>query len=153
MKTLFEGIYTQFKASDALEASVTGLYNTKAKPNATFPYIVYSLVSAVTDWDMGNNTYKDVMIQFNIFSDTPSSEEARDIFDLLEGDVDAGTGFNFFNLSVDNYNTLIMSPDTAILTQVDKIWQYNVTYNVLLNKTGVNVTERFYGNLYNLMGI
>ncbi len=152
MKDLFKGIYDQFLADSNLVNNFTAMYNTQAPSNAVYPYIVFSLVIGEEDYD-SDNYYEDLLIQFNIFSDAKSVETICDLYNYLKGNTNAGEGYDFFQLIVDNYDTLIMKRDTYRLLQVEKIWQYNVTYRVELRYTGTTTTERFYGNLYNLIGM
>jgi len=152
MKDLFEAIFTRFTEDADLFGSVTGMYNTEAPANAAFPYIVFSLVSDVQDFD-SDSILEDTLIQFNIFSDESSSSEVCDIFEYLKGITVEGTGYDFYELAIDNYTTLILKRETAQLFQVEKIWQYNVTYQCLLNYTGEVAVEKFYGNLYALLSI
>lgn len=151
MKEVFAGIYTHFEA-DPLAASVTGMYNTKAPPNVTFPYIVFSLLGITPDID-STQQWETCLIQFNIFSKTSSSEEICDIYNLLKGDPVAGEGYDYFELLVDDYDTVILERESALLRRVENWWQYNVTYRLMMVKTGVAATEKFCGNFYNLLSI
>ena len=90
---------------------------------------------------------------FNIFSYEPSSSEVCDIFEYLKGVTVEGTGYDFNELNIDNYTTLILKRDVARLFQVEKIWQYNVTYHCMLNYTGEVAVEKFYGNLFALLSV
>ena len=153
MKTTFAAIYTRFLADTNLVGSVTGLYNTKAPSNAVFPYIVFSLTSNTEDFD-SSNFYEDAVIQFSIFSDAKSPEEVCDIYEYLTGDRDDDTsGFDFHTLLVDNYTTLAMMRNTSNLIQVDKVWQYTVNYELLMNYTGEGAAAEFISQFYALMGM
>lgn len=152
MKTLFEAIYNRFVADDTLYASVNGLYNTEAPQNASFPYIVFSLVSDVQDFD-SSNLIEDTLIQFNIHSNASSASEICNIFEYLKGSTVDGTGFDFYELVIDNYTTLVLKRDVARLFREEKVWTYNVTYRCLLNYTGEVATERFCNNFYGLLGL
>lgn len=151
MKELFTGIYSHF-AEDPLAAAVSDMYNTKAPSNATFPYIVFSLVVGSHDID-SSQYWENPLVQFNIFSNEASSDEVCDIYNLLKGDAAAGEGYDYFELLVDDYNTVIMQRTTYILMPVEKVWQYTVTYRLMLTYTGESATARFIGKLYNLVQI
>ncbi len=152
MKKLFEAIYSKFEADANLLAAVTDLYNTEAKPNAVFPYIVFTLIVNTIDIDSSQN-WEDYVLQFNIFDDSASPETICDIYELLKGDTGAGTGFDYFDLSIEDYTTVIMQRDNSRLLRVDKIWQYNVMYNVRTVYTGEVASEKYWIHFYNLMGI
>jgi len=152
MRNLFEALYTKFQADAALLAAVTNLYNTQAPTNAVFPYIVFQLISNTTDLDSSYN-WEDYMLQFNIFDKNASSGTICDIFKLLKGDVSAGTGFDYFNLLIDEYTTVIMDRELSRLLFIDKIWQYNVNYSLRTIYTGESAVEKYCIQMYNLMGI
>lgn len=154
MQTLFNAIYARFTTLKAASAigDATDMYNTEAPSDAVFPYIVFSLVSDVQDFD-SDSLFEDTLIQFNIFSDNSSTIQVCEIFKALKGVTIEGTGYDFFQLVVDDYNTLQLKRDNSNLTKVKKVWQYNVTYLCLLDYTGEVAVEKFYGNLYALMNI
>ncbi len=154
MQTLFTAIYARFTTLKAASAigDATEMYNTKAPEDAVFPYIVFSLVSDVQDFD-SDSLMEDTLIQFNIFSDKSAVTQVCAIFEALKGVTVEGTGYDFYELSVDNYTTLLLKRDAARLIKADDVWQYNVTYMCLLDYTGEVAVEKFYGNLYALMNI
>ena len=152
MRKLFEGIYTKYTEDTALAAAVTGLYNTEAPSNAVFPYIVFALISNTIDIDSSQN-WEDYIIQFNIFDDDPSSGDISDIYELLKGDTAGGTGFDYFDLLIDDYTTVVLQRESATLLYIDKVWQYNVTYSLRTVYTGESAVEKYCLHMYNLMGI
>lgn len=152
MKTLFTAIYERFTNESDLYASVNGMYMTQAPDNVEYPYIVFSLVSDLQDFD-SSSILEDVLLQFAIYSDDRSPSEACDIFEYLKGNTALDTGYDFYALSVDDYNTLILKRETATLLKVEGIWQYVVTYRCILDYTGEVAQTRFYGDLYALMSI
>lgn len=154
MQTLFTAIYARFTTLFGASqiGAATDMYNTKAPEDAVFPYIVFSLVNDVQDFD-SDSVMEDTLIQFNIFSDKSAVTEVAAIFEALKGITIEGTGYDFYELSVDDYTTLVLKRDASQLIKVDDVWQYNVTYMCLLNYTGEVAVEKFYGNLYALMSI
>ena len=152
MKDLFKGIKDQFDSDSNLNTNFTAIYISEADPKAVYPYLVFDLVSNVEDFT-SSDFIETAIIQFNIFDDSRSVENICDLYNYLKGDTSQSEGYDFFELTVQNYNTLCMIRDTSILTKVKQIWQYNVTYKVMLDYTGTATTARFYGNLYNLIGI
>jgi len=126
MTDLFAAIMTRY-AAVPLSASLTGgLWNTQAPQDVVFPYGVFQLISDVPDWTFGEN-FENVLIQFNLFSDTSDPMQICALFELLK------TAFDFLELSVANYETVSMIRENAILTCND-YWQYNVTYRIMLQK-------------------
>jgi len=152
MKKLFTAIYTKFQADTALVGAVTDLYNTEAPSNAVFPYIVFSMVSNTIDLDSSQN-WENYLIQFNIFDDDSSPSNICNIYELLKGDTAAGTGFDYFDLLIEDYATVVMTREVAKLMRVDNVWQYNVSYSLKTVYTGEVATEKYCIHLYNLMGI
>lgn len=151
MNELFTSIYSHY-LEDPLSSSLTALYNTEAPANAGFPYAVFSLVSDVLDFTFTEN-FENCLVQFNVFSNKSSSKEIGNLFNLFKGDPVAGEGFDFFELSLDNYETVSLQRESAILTRIEKIWQYNITYRCVLQYTGEvahAIANKF---LYNLISI
>lgn len=128
MQDLFNAIYTYYLTT-SLASSLTGdFYNTEAKEDVSFPYGTFSIVSVVPDWTFTENL-EYCLIQFNLFSNTVDATEVCNLFELLK------TAFDFYDLAVDNYETVSMVRENAILTRVEKVWQYSVTYRILLGKS------------------
>lgn len=129
MTDLFIAIMTRYADEEVLLSnSLTNLHNTLAPQDAVFPYSVFSLISDVPDWTFGENL-ENILLQFNLFSSNSSPVQICALFELLK------TAFDFLELSIDNYETIYMVRENAILTRIEKIWQYNVTYRILLGKS------------------
>lgn len=128
MTDLFIAIMNRYvEEAITLSDSLTGLYNTEAPQDAVFPYGVFSLISDVPDWTFSEN-FENCLLQFNLFSSKSSPVEICALFTLLK------TAFDFLELTIANYKTVSMIRENAIPTRVENIWQYNVTYRVLLQK-------------------
>jgi len=85
MRALTTGLYNRASgaAGVAFMASIgSRFYDTEAPQRATFPYVVYLIVSQVKDWQFVER-FEDVLLQFSIFSTASSSLEADDIYTLL----------------------------------------------------------------------
>lgn len=150
MKPLFEAIYAHY-ASDPLATRLSELYDTEAPPDAEYPYAVFSVPSDVQEITFSEN-FENCLIQFNIFSEEAYPDEVYEIFRLLKGDTVLGTGFDFFDLVLDDYTTVSMQRENAILTRLEgKIWLYSVTYRLLLESTGEAARAKIEKYLYNLL--
>jgi hypothetical protein len=128
------------------------MYNTEAPEEAIFPYIVNSIVDNSPDTDSSQN-WENYLLQFNIFSDSSSCAEVDDIFKLLKGDIDLGTGFDLFKLVIDDYTTVILERKGSNLTKEEGIWKLNVLYSLMTTYTGESGTGTFNGNFFNLLSI
>ncbi len=148
MNDLFSAIVTHY-SSDPLASSLTGMYNTEAPQDAELPYAVFSLISDVPEWTFSEN-FENCLLQFNIFSNEISPVEICALYELLKGDVDVGTGFDFLDLPVTDYEIVSLIRENAILTRTEKIWQYNVTYRLELQKTGLAARALTVG-MFNLL--
>jgi hypothetical protein len=126
MTDLFTAFYTRYLGT-TLAGSLTALYTTMAPEGAVFPYGVYSLISVIPGGTFTEDT-EDCLIQFNLFSKTVNAEQICDLFEKLK------TGFDYFDLNVPNYTTISVIRENAILTQVEKVWQYSVLYRIFLGK-------------------
>jgi len=151
MLELFEAIYNHYLA-DPLADNLKGLYHTEAPQEAEFPYAVFSLVSNTQEFTFSEN-FENCLIQFNIYSRESSPKEICDLYELLKGNTVAGTGFDFLDLSIDDYRAVSLLRENAILTHIEGVWQYSVTYRAVLEKTGE--AAHFISNkfMYNLLSI
>jgi len=151
MLELFEAIFSHYQ-SDPLSRHLKGFYHTEAPQEAEFPYGVFSLVSNVQDFTYTED-FENCLVQFNLYSDDSSPRQACELYELLKGDPVEGTGFDFLELSIEEYRTVSLMRENAILTRVEGVWQYNVTYRMVLQKTGE--AAHFVSNkyMYNLLSI
>lgn len=137
MKSLLKAIINKFEENTSLVAAVSGLWFNQAPQDVVYPYIVFSFVSGKQDFD-SSSIFENILLQFSIFSDTTSCEEVCDINELLKGYPDdpstlgSSNGFDFCELVVDDYVHLVMKRESFILRQIEQVWQYNVTYRVIL---------------------
>ena len=126
MTDLFAAIMVRY-ADVSLASSLTGLWNTEAPQNVVFPYGVFALISDVPDWTFGEDI-ENCLLQFNLFSNESDPIQICVLFELLK------TAFDFHGLTIDNYETISMVRENAILIRIEKVWQYNVNYRLLLGK-------------------
>lgn len=83
MKSLTTAIYGQL-AGSSLYSDIGGrMFKGRAPEGTDFPYVVYFVVSDVTDLTFTEN-YEDVLIQFSLFSNASSSGEIEDMFAHLK---------------------------------------------------------------------
>lgn len=126
MKTLFLAIYDYYSTSSLAE-QLTDLYNTEAPSTAVFPYGVFSLPSNVRDGTFTED-FEDCLIQFSLYSDESSASKVCDCFELLK------TIFDHVDLTVSGYSPISCEREPANLVKVDGVWQYTVTYRIVLQK-------------------
>lgn len=129
MNALFTAIYNKY-SSDPLANSLTGLFSTEAPAGIVFPYGVFSLISDVPDWTLDTDEkFEDCLVQFSLFSDHQTSPaEIGNLFELLK------TMLDFGNLTISGYTVISLVRESAILVRVDNVWQYTITYRILLKK-------------------
>lgn len=127
MTDLFNAIYTYYLTT-SLSSSLQGFHNTVAPGGSTFPYGVFQIIGITPDWTYTEDT-EEVSLQINLFSKTVTSKEVCTLFGLLK------TAFDKQDVSIDNHVWIscVRTPG-AILTRVEKVWQYNVTYDILLGQ-------------------
>jgi len=126
MKTLFEAIYSHWLSEGKL--GLTQLYNTEGDDDAVFPYGVFSLPSVIPE-DTFTEEGESCLIQFNLFSEETLATEICAIFELLK------TAFDKRDLSIEDYETVSLTRESANMIRIEKVWQYNVTYNIVIQKT------------------
>lgn len=108
-------------------ALVGGLHNLEAPQSVSFPFGTFQLISAVPDHFASNKNFiENCLIQFNLFSKRRTMAELLDIYDKL---VDC---FDYLTLTIDNYTTRSCVRESTIQTRVEKVWQMNVSYRLLL---------------------
>lgn len=127
MKTVFEAIYTRYE-NTALAVKLTELYNTEASSNAVFPYGVFSLPSNVPGDGEFSEDWENCLVQFNLFSKETLSTEVCEVFEALK------VAFDFHDLVVIGYEIISLVREVANMIRVEKIWQFNITYRLLIQK-------------------
>ena len=128
MTDLFTAIITHYADASLKDSLTGGLWCTLAPQETAFPFGVFSIISNVPDWTFSENM-ENILLQFNLFSDTSNPVQICALFTLLK------TAFDFVDLDIDNYETISLVRENSILTRIEGIWQYNVTYRILLGKS------------------
>lgn len=136
MKNLTTAIYGKLTGS-SLSTAVGGRVFKGVAPEGTgYPYVVYSLISDVPDYTF-TETMEDVIIQFDIFSNTSSSTEAEDIFGYLK------SLYDFCSMTITGGSLLYMRRSYAVLYNEDvttpagteTVWRYSVDYEIKMKRT------------------
>jgi len=128
MKTLFQAIYARYKATALGSSALTDLYQTTAPSKAVFPYGTFDLITDTPDWTFTEDE-EDCLVQFSLFSDIKSdSTQVCALFELLK------TAFDKFDLVVSGYEIISCERQPANLIKVEGVWQYTVTYRIILQK-------------------
>ena len=137
MKNLSTALFTKFTGS-AFSTSIGGrLYKVGAKQNPTWPYAVYFVVTD-SPADTFTDRIEDVLIQFSVFSNDPSStSEIEDIVTNLKALYDN------CSLTISG-NTMIemqRQPSGGITQQFEetptgtqRYFQCDIDYNVIMQK-------------------
>lgn len=131
MINLTKAIYTK-KAGSALNTYIGGrFYEDEAPDDTTYPYVVYSVVSAYTDNTFGGK-YEDVMIQFSIYSTANGTTEIKTAYGYLKSLYDecalTVTGETMVWMRRTNLATMIEEHTTLIGTA--KARHYAVEYMI-----------------------
>lgn len=137
MKNLTTAIFSKMTSSTDLYADIGGrLYKGRAPEGAAYPYIVYMVVSDMP-WKTFSEDYEDVLIQFSLFSISPSSTEVEDMFTHLKSLYDecslSITGATLVWMK--RQNAILMVEDHTTPTGTQQAWHYSVEYEVLTSKT------------------
>ena len=128
MNALFDAIWARF-AGSPLAAILTALYNTEADDGAVYPYGVVKLPSNVPgDGEFGVD-WEDFLITFTFYDDATTMTVLGDAFEALK------VLFDHHDLVVAGYETITMEREPANLIRVEQVWQYDVTYRLLIEKT------------------
>jgi hypothetical protein len=128
MKPLFQGIYAIFTGNAPMVAALTGgLHNSVAPPDTAYPYGVFFLVDRIPQ-DTINETMREPIVQFNIFSDSADTDEISDLADQLEALYDDA------ELTVTGYTAHFMRIINALMppSGTERIFQYTLQFQILL---------------------
>jgi len=127
MQALLAGIYSKYNNSVDLKAAVTGMYFTEAPQGTIYPYIVYHKISGVPDYTFTEDM-ENVIIQFNIYSDSSSSTTINDIYTKLTA------LYDWCSLTVTGWNRIYIKRELDNLTRENDIWNYFVQYRLEIQK-------------------
>jgi len=132
MKEIFEAIYSHFTAN---VVGSTDLYNTVAPADAVFPYTVMRLVSGIFGGTLTEET-EELLIQFNIYDDDPSSESVCDIWQSISDTFNEKEE----DMSIDNYEVISITRygEASILNRWEEegkqVWDYIVQFRFIVCK-------------------
>jgi hypothetical protein len=136
VNNLLTAIYSK-TAGSALSDAVGGRMCLDEAPEGTdFPYIVFSIVSAVPEWTF-TEEFANVVIQFSIFSTSQSAAEITDIYghlvDLFDDSTFSITGSTLVWCRRQNLVTRVEDIATPSGTQIVKHWAVDFEIRTSLN--------------------
>jgi len=124
------GYINLWNAAPWLVANVTGLYNSYAPPNTSYPYVTMHVIDVVPSYTMRPSKPLHVLrSQFDIWSSASSEEEVSGIHDHLTSCFDDAV------LSVPDYNIIRHDRQPLIpwsRNEQEKFWRYTQDYLVWL---------------------
>lgn len=132
MKQLTTAIFGKL-AGSALNTAIGGrLFKGRAPEATVYPYAVFYLVSD-TPADTFTDKIDNVLVQFSLFSETPSSSEVEDLYTHLK------TLYDDCSLTVAGRTVIWMVRENAMLMVEDdttpagagQVWHYAVDYNII----------------------
>ena len=135
MKELANAIFTLFKAK---VPGATELYNTIALPSAVFPYVVMRIITGTGGGTLTEDQ-EDVLIQFNIYSDDPSSEAVCDIFQEISDAFNEPDDED--ELDIENYKVVSMTrhDEPYMLNRWEEkgifVWDLMSQFRIIVSKT------------------
>lgn len=132
--TEFEvGVWSQFNNNVALKLQLTGgFHNTEVAQNAVMPFGVFQLISDVPKLTFAEDQ-ESILLQVKLFSRKKSPSELNRMFDALKNT------FDFAVLTMTDYTSVSCKRVGAIKTKIEDVWQYTVSYLVLIER---NVSVR-----------
>ena len=111
------------------------LYENESPLNAEFPHVVYTVISDVKDWQF-TERFRDILVQFSIFSTASGSTEVKDIYTKLLTLYDecsfSITGNSLIWFWLNNLATMkdeVTTPEGTL-----GVWHYAVDFDVYLEK-------------------
>lgn len=128
-ESLFTALRTKFSADGSLSAAVTGFGPEELLTTTALPYIVYKYVGGRPDYEFGGENEK-CIIQFEIWSNSATTTEIHNIFDLLTKCFDLCS----LTFSGGDYRSIYMVRQESHFERVEQTWLYVVDYEVYLEK-------------------
>jgi hypothetical protein len=132
VKNLTTAIMTKYTGSALATALTGGLYKAQAPQATAYPFGVYFVVSDVPD-DVFQRTGEDVLLQFSLFSSSPSSSEIEDLYTALIALFDdcslTITGTNLVWMKREN-TTGASIEDHTTPTGTQDVWALHVDYRI-----------------------
>ena len=107
-----------------------GLFKITAPQNPSFPYAVYSLVTEGQD-DTLDLRHPQLLIQFNIYSESTTCDEVLDCYSALDDVYRDGS------LTVTGYyhKSTVFEMGMLLADPIEGLYQYTVRYRVSLEAT------------------
>lgn len=136
MTGLLTGIYTKFTEliggnHNSFYTGLSGrMYLGLAPQESTYPYCVYNLITDTHNFQF-TEKFEDVIVQFDIVSNSSSATECNTLFGYLTTLYDNTplTVSSYYHIKTDRlYSSLTFYTDEAV-------WVYTVQYRVLIQKT------------------
>ena len=125
------GIYNKVISAGSFNTAIGGrAYYEVAPQGVIFPYCTYHFITETESID-SSTTYKNPVIQFNIYSNTSGSTEVGNLETYLKA------LFDYASLTVTGYSNILTKPFTVNrLPKIDDqtVWQTVVSYLIFLEK-------------------
>jgi len=133
MKNFTKALYTKAGSSAFMTSIGNRLFENEAPDGAAFPYCVYQIVSDVKEWEF-TERFRDILVQFSIFSTASGSTEIKDIYTNLIALYDECS----FSITS---NTLVWMWRNNLTTMRDEVttpigtlgvWHYSVDFDAYI---------------------
>lgn len=133
MKNFTTALYTKAANSAFMTSIGNRMYENEAPEGAEFPYCVYMVVSDVKEWEF-TERFRDILVQFSIFSTASGSTEIKDIYTNLLTLYDECTFKPTGNTLVWMWrnNTTTMRDEVTTPAGTLGVWHYAVDFDCFL---------------------
>jgi hypothetical protein len=136
MKNILTAIATKISNSSLFSDVGGRIYLDQAPAGCELPYIVYSVITAPKEKTF-TEVYRNSLIQFSIFSSSPSAVEISGIYDslttLLDDSSFSITGSDLVWCKESNLTTITEDITTPEGTQAMKAWHVDFEVKTSLN--------------------
>jgi len=104
-------------------------YFERAPQKSKHPFVVYYVIDQIYEFEFIED-FERMILQFNIYSNSNSSQETNTILGYMK------TLFDWGSLSISNYTHLFMRRDFARIEwfREERVWQCAVQYTLLAQK-------------------
>lgn len=127
MKTLYPAIFNYFQT----EIPSVSLFNTEAIEGTAFPYVVFTILPGAPADTLGEKLESGI-IQFNVYSNSPTIEEAMNIQQYIWDAFD-DSDFAITDYTLDS----IMRLPGIVTKEINngvKIWNLTIQYEYIIGK-------------------
>lgn len=132
MLNLSKAIFSKLSGSSLESIIGSRLYKGRAPESATYPYVVFQIVSNRPD-NVFSGYYEETLIQFSLYSSNSSHEEVENMYTYLKA------LYEEQDMTISSETLIWMRRENAVLMVEDhtvrnegtiRVWHYAISYRI-----------------------